>query len=233
MAEYLVEQFVLHSAPYRETSALVTSFSRELGKVRFVAKGVTSKNNKLKGLTQPFTLQSAKLFGERDLKTGVGLESLKSTLFLTGTQLYCGMYCNEILVRILPPEEPHPELFEYYHETLKYLQSDHTPEPVLRSFELYLLSLFGYEYDFFHDCISGQPVAEEGVYQFVTERGFMAVNNATGYSVFKGMQLLDIARQNWHSDSLRAAKQFTRQALLPLLGKKPLKSRELFSFPTN
>lgn len=233
MAEYLVEQFILHSTPYRETSALVTAFSRELGKVKFVAKGVTSKNNKLKGLTQPFTLQSAKLFGRGDLKTGVSLEMLKTSLFLAGKQLYCGMYCNEVLMRILPLEEPQPTLFDFYYETLKYLQSDHAPEPVLRSFELYILGLFGYEYDFAHDFVNQQPVHSSAVYQFVQEQGFRQTINGTGYSLFKGAHLLDIASQNWHSGSLNAAKQFTRQALLPLLGTKPLKSRELFSVPHN
>ena len=44
----------------------------------------------------------------------------------------------------------------------------------------------------------------------------------------KGQWINDMMAKLWQRDSLRTAKWITRQAFQPLLGDKPLKSRELF-----
>jgi DNA repair protein RecO (recombination protein O) len=40
--------------------------------------------------------------------------------------------------------------------------------------------------------------------------------------------LLQVSNNIWTANSLQCAKRITRMALSPLLGQKPLKSRELF-----
>lgn len=253
MAEFLVQQYLLHTAPYKETSALVTGLSMELGKVRFVAKGIRSEKNKYKGLAQTFTLLSTKLIGKGDLKSGVAMETLETTISLTGTALFCAMYCNEVLVRILPLEEPCPDVFKAYQLVLNGLSENNPPEPILRSFELFLLQELGAEYDFYYDCISNQRIDPALYYQFVLEQGFYACehfsdikspdtkspdinspgtkgpkSNGSKTKAFKGAELLAIAEQSWTPESLQAAKRFCRLALAPWIGRKPIKSRELF-----
>lgn len=65
-------------------------------------------------------------------------------------------------------------------------------------------------------------------YRYREEKGFMAsvvIDNST----FTGRHLKALdAREFPDVDTLRAAKRFTRMALKPYLGGKPLKSRELF-----
>ena len=65
-------------------------------------------------------------------------------------------------------------------------------------------------------------------YRYREEKGFIAsvvIDNKT----FTGRQLKALnAREFPDADTLRAAKRFTRMALKPYLGGKPLKSRELF-----
>ena len=231
MAEFLVEQFLLHAIPYKETSALVTGFSRELGKVRYVAKGVYGKSNKYKGLTQPFTLFSCRLQGNGELKSGFATEALARAVPLQGNALYCAMYCNEVLVRVLPPEEPNEELFAFYHETLQQLSQQNDPQPVLREFELFLLQEMGAAYDFYSDAASAEPVVPEYTYDFISEHGFTRAGRSSGQQQFSGEDLIAIGQRQWSSASLKAAKRFTRLALSPLLGNKPLKSRELFQKP--
>ncbi|BDX05532.1 DNA repair protein RecO [Planctobacterium marinum] len=231
MAEYLVEQFLLHATPYKETSALVTGFSRELGKVRYVAKGVYSKSNKYKGLTQPFTLFSCRLRGNGELKSSFATEALARAVPLQGNALYCAMYCNEVLVRVLPPEEPNENLFSFYQETLQRLSQQENPEPILREFELFLLQEMGAAYDFASDASSAEPVMTEYVYDYVPEYGFTRAGSSRRQQQFYGADLLAIGQQHWTPDSLKAAKRFTRLALSPFLGNKPLKSRELFQKP--
>ena len=228
MAEFLVEQYILHSTPYKETSALVTGLSREQGKVRFVAKGIRSEKNKFKGLTQSFSLLSTKLTGKGELKSGVAMEVLQPAISLTGIHLFCAMYCNEILVRMLAPEEPCPEVFERYQVVLSRLSAQAPPEPLLREFELFLLQEMGAAYDFLYDCISAEEIATGRYYQFYPEQGFALSKTRAGSNTYKGEDLIAISQGDWTAESLQAAKRFCRIALLPWIGKKPLKSRELF-----
>lgn len=103
-----------------------------------------------------------------------------------------------------------------------------TPEPALRRFELALLGHLGYGVNFTHCAGSGEPVDDNMTYRYREEKGFIAsvvIDNKT----FTGRQLKALhAREFPDADTLRAAKRFTRMALKPYLGGKPLKSRELF-----
>ncbi|MCC2605250.1 DNA repair protein RecO [Planctobacterium marinum] len=230
MAEFMVEHYVLHATPYKETSALVTGFSLELGKIRYVAKGVYGKSNKFKGLTQAFTLFSTRLSGNGELKSGYASEALHKPVALQGTALYCALYCNEVLVRLLPHEEPFETGFHFYQHTLQRLAKEPQAEPVLREFELFLLQELGSAYDFFYDALSNDPIAPEKSYDFVLEQGF-CLASATSKQAFLGEHILAIGQQNWSPQALKVAKYFTRLALSPYLGNKPLKSRELFQKP--
>lgn len=231
MSDYLVQQYLLHSTPYKETSALVTGLSRELGKIRFVAKGIRSEKNKYKGLAQSFTLLSTKLVGKGDLKSGVAMETLGASVPLQGPALFCAMYCNEVLVRVLPLEQPCPEVFDAYQTILNELASSDSQEPILRAFELFLLQELGASYDFYYDYLSHQPIESELYYQFALEQGFYLSGGVSQKLAFRGADILAMAEQRWTSESLKAAKRFCRIALAPWLGKKPLKSRELFTKP--
>ena len=85
-----------------------------------------------------------------------------------------------------------------------------------------------YGVNFTHCAGSGEPVDDTMTYRYREEKGFIAsvvIDNKT----FTGRQLKALnAREFPDADTLRAAKRFTRMALKPYLGGKPLKSRELF-----
>jgi DNA repair protein RecO (recombination protein O) len=129
----------------------------------------------------------------------------------------------------LQQETPFPELFFDYLNCLQALASTHgKPEPALRRFELALLGHLGYGVDFLHCAGSGEPVSDDMTYSYREERGFIAslvVNNRS----FTGRELHALCEREFpDADTLRAAKRFTRIALKPYLGGKPLKSQELF-----
>ena len=95
----------------------------------------------------------------------------------------------------------------------------------LRSFEKLLLEELGYGLDFRHDASSGEPIAEDAVYELDVLRGFVPGRRAEG---IKGELLLEIAEENFESAAVRqAAKKIFRLALGELLGPKPLTSRRL------
>ncbi|MBC3766860.1 DNA repair protein RecO [Neptunicella marina] len=220
--------FILHKREYRETSYLVDAFCVGQGKVSFVAKGVRSAKSGLKSLLQPFQPVELQFYGKHQLKNLAACESVGRSINLQGKSLYCGLYLNELLNRLLLSDYPCDELFEHYQQSLLQLAAGNDLEPVLREFELNLLQDLGYGFDFSADATQN-AIAPDGTYQWIAEQGFVPVYATQQLKhVFIGADLLAVAGFDWTASSMSAAKLLCRMALQPLLGSKPLKSRELF-----
>jgi DNA repair protein RecO (recombination protein O) len=153
-------------------------------------------------------------------------------LQLTGHQLFSAMYLNELLNRLLPKEVPHPELFLSYQQSLNWLASGGDIEPCLRQFEFLLLDDMGYGIDLTQEYEGGQTVESNVDYCLILESGIKRIDvsaqSAEGSNRFTGEALLQVSNNIWTPKSLQCAKRITRMSLSPLLGRKPLKSRELF-----
>lgn len=218
-----VPAFVLHARPYRETSALVDFFTPQ-GRLTGVLRGARSKRG---SLGRPFLLLEADWKGAAELKTITRLDAAGIPLLLAGTALFSALYLNELLVRLLPLEDPHPLLFARYLATLNALAAGEAIEPLLRGFEWQLLDELGYGFPL--DCDDhGQPVQPEGWYRWQVEAGLQPVQQLQS-GLFRGGDLLAMSRGDWSSPgSLAAAKRLMRQALAAHLGGRPLVSRELF-----
>ena len=221
--------FVLHARPWSETSLILDVFSEESGRVRLVAKGARRKRSNLKGALQPFTPLLVRWGGRGDVKTLTSAEAVSLALPLSGIALYSGLYVNELVSRVLEPETRFSELFfDYLHCIQSLAGASGTPEPALRRFELALLGHLGYGVDYLHCAGTGEEVSDEMTYRYREEKGFIASVVLDHYT-FTGRQLKALASREFpDADTLRAAKRFTRMALKPYLGGKPLKSRELF-----
>jgi len=221
--------FVLHARPYSETSLLIDLFTEGNGKIRLLAKGARSRRSQLKGCLQPFVPLLARWGGKGEVKTLRNAEAVSLALPLSGTMLYSGLYVNELLSRILDQGTAYSALFFDYLQCLQALASSTGSfEAALRCFELALLEQLGYGIDFLHCAGSGEPVTDDMTYRYREEKGFIASLIKDNFS-FTGKDLLALAQREFpDSDTLRAAKRFTRIALKPYLGNKPLKSRELF-----
>ena len=69
------------------------------------------------------------------------------------------------------------------------------------------------------------PLCADIFYDYIPAQGFHPSSNGQ----FSGRDLLAIASENFKEESTQqAAKRLMRFALAPLLGEKPLNSRELF-----
>ncbi|GAB2636676.1 DNA repair protein RecO [Vibrio panuliri] len=227
-SEGLQRCFVLHRRPYSESSLILDVFSEEYGRVTIMSKGARSKRSNLKGALQPFTPLLLKWSGNGSMKTLRQAEPISLGLPLTGINLYSAMYVNELIGRVLMAEVPMPGLFHDYLHALTELAQADNPEPALRRFELALLAAMGYGVDFLHCAGSGEPIDPTMTYRYRDQKGFIAsvrLDNLT----FKGDELIAISERRFITKpQLQAAKRFTRIALKPYLGGKPLKSRELF-----
>ncbi|MFC4701642.1 DNA repair protein RecO [Glaciecola siphonariae] len=240
MSRLQASGYVIHRRPYRETSMLVDFFTRQYGRISAVVKGArgAGKSDR-KSLIQPLQLLSFELSGRSQLKNLGLAEALHSPLKLDGNCLYSAFYLNELLIRAVPETEPMSLLFEQYQQSLLHLQSASTQadisntnngpdvEPILRDFELMLLQELGYLPDFEYSADTGEAIHPEGHYTFIAEQGFVACPAQQPFALL-GQDLIAIAHKRYESGARKAAKYICRQALLPIIGDKPLKSRELF-----
>ncbi len=227
----LVPGFVLHQRPYRETSALLEIFTPEQGRVGVVARGIRSPRSRRRGELQPFRALRLSWSERGELGTLTGVESTGPGFSLTGSALYSAFYLNELLVRLLTRNDPHPTLFEHYTQALEDLSGDASNiELTLRLFEKQLLQETGYGLLLDVDCESGEPVQAGRIYDYHLEAGPVGVAPDTRQGfLFPGSSLLALAQErNIDAAVLRDAKRLMRAALNLYLGGKPLKSRELF-----
>ncbi|WED22247.1 DNA repair protein RecO [Vibrio sp. JC009] len=220
--------FILNRRPYSESSLILDVFSEEFGRLSIMSKGSRSKRSNLKGALQPFTPLLMKWSGSGSMKTLRQAEPISLGLPLSGIYLYSAMYVNELLARVIENETPYPALFHDYLQALTELAQAENPEPALRRFELALLSALGYGVDFLHCAGTGEPIAPDMTYRYREQKGFIASVRKDNLT-FLGNELIAIAERRFMTkEQLIAAKRFTRIALKPYLGGKPLKSRELF-----
>ncbi|MDA9556330.1 DNA repair protein RecO [Vibrio sp.] len=229
MTEGLQRCFILHRRPYSESSLLLDVFSEEYGRLSLLAKGARRARSTNKAALQPFTPLLLKWSGKGSLKTLRQCETISLALPFSGILLYSAMYLNELLDRVLAPEVAIPHLFHDYLHALSELAQASNPEPTLRRFELSLLSALGYGVDFLHCSGTGELIDPKMTYRYRDQKGFIASVRHDGLLTFRGDELIAISEQRFQSaEQLQAAKRFTRIALKPYIGEKPLKSRELF-----
>jgi DNA repair protein RecO (recombination protein O) len=169
-------------------------------------------------------------FGGRSaLMTWNGFE-VESRHALAGSGLFSGLYLNELMLRVLRNDDPHPNLFAGYERTLVDLCAGVDPEAPLRRFEKLLLRECGYELTFDADAESGVELEPAASYRFTPDLGFTRCEEAVdGVRTFAGATLLSIHDDDYGEVRVRrAAKRILRRALEPHLGERPLVSRELF-----
>ncbi len=228
--------YLLHSIAFRDDKLLLDLLLPELGRLRAVARRPSKKQGGRSHWPQ-FALLSVQLTGRGELKTVRSLEEQQPALLFQGDFLFSAMYLNELICRIWPQDVGSDSLFDLYQHSIHALQAAQPHpgllQPVLRNFELALLSELGWPVDFMHDA-DGELLQQEAFYLWQPEAGFLRITShlaqAQGQSWqgWSGQALLAIGQQQWHDEALRAAKQLSRVLLKPLLGDKPLVSRSLF-----
>ena len=133
---------------------------------------------------------------------------------LRGRGLMCGFYLNELLLRLLPREDPHEALFDAYAATLKELSEGALFAGVLRSFEKRLLAELGYAPLLERDAAS-RPIDPEGLYVYEPERGPTPVTSARNdVLVIRGRTLLDVAADDYSSPATREEARALMRALI-------------------
>ncbi|PLC53819.1 DNA repair protein RecO [Pollutimonas nitritireducens] len=142
--------YVLHSAAWRETSLIVQVFTRSHGNMALVAKGAKRPYSVLRPVLTAFQPISLSWSGAGEVKTLTRAECV-GIRPLNGRALMSAWYMNELLLRLLPREDPHPVIYDAYDAALQQLagtrtegQPSRSAASALRRFEWMLLNETGY-----------------------------------------------------------------------------------------
>lgn len=233
-SESFVDAVVLHSRPFQEDNALCELFTVQHGRLAGVVKKVRGRKSSKKALIQPFQGVAVKWRGRGELKTLTHLEAASElSVFLQGKAALCGLYINELMVRLLRPFDPHPDLFVNYLRCLSALKEAENVELPLRIFESALLQELGYAPDWSCHSITGEPLEADSFYYYDPQQGIIDAplnpSPKVQTAIFLGASLLGIASQDYSDvTTLKEAKRLMRIALQAQLGGKPLQSRKLF-----
>jgi DNA repair protein RecO (recombination protein O) len=221
--------FVLHHYSYRETSLLLEVFTRLHGRLGLLAKGARRARSPLRTALIPFQPLIVSFSGRGELPTLSGAEPLASAPALGGNLLFCGLYLNELLLRLLHRHDPHERLFDSYAEALGQLSVNAHVEAVLRIFEKRLLEEIGYGLVLDHDVERGAPIQPEVIYRYQSEHGPVPNGPDREGIPVQGKSLLALAAERLEeAPVLQDAKNLLRALLARHLGGRPLLTRNLF-----
>ncbi|MCG8426650.1 MAG: DNA repair protein RecO [Chromatiales bacterium] len=217
----------MHRRPYSDTNLLLECFTAA-GRFPAIARVSTSSKSRTAGLLQPFTPLWIQWKGKGEVVSLYKYEQISQPYILKDNALLCGFYLNELLTRLLQRNDPFPDVFQAYSDTLEALAAGSEIDPLLRRFELRLLDNLGYGIDLRYTYDTGEPVEEDGYYTVAIEQGLSRADYQTEQTL-SGKTLLALSNDQELEPALwREARNFTRKMLNHYLGPTPLKSRELF-----
>lgn len=183
--------YVLHRYDWSESSVIVELFTRERGRVVVMAKGAKRPTSNFRPVLLPFQPLHV-LLGRAPTDEQAEVLALRSAEWAGGQPLLgagvllSGFYVNELLLKLLARQDPHPGLFDVYAQTLAALGAmDGAPgeadeSTVLRTFELMLLRELGVLPDLSIATLNAQPLLSDAPYTLQAELG--VVRAAQGLS---------------------------------------------------
>lgn len=233
--------FVLHSWDWSETSLIVELFTRERGRVVVAAKGAKRPYSQLRAVLLPFQRLSVQL-GRTPADEAAEVHVLRSAEWSPGptmpggAALFAGFYLNELLLKLLARQDPHPRLFDAYAGTLLAIRGadEVDVQLAMRAFELRLLRELGVLADLATETLTLQPVRPQQAYVLHAESGVVAGGRddaLPGATLVLAEEALAHDGIDALRDALRSATAAWRQPLRQLLqyhlGSPTLRTREV------
>ncbi|MGM9516519.1 DNA repair protein RecO [Roseateles sp. DB2] len=234
--------FVLHHYDWSETSLILDLFTREQGRLAVVAKGAKRPYSQLRSVLLPFQRLLVGLGkAARDERSETEVQTLRSAEWAGGhtlpggAALFAGYYLNELLLKLMARQDPHPRIFDAYAATLPLLREDEDQrsQAALRAFELRLLADLGLLPDLSMVTQTQRALEPERLYMLSAEMGVCSLSHEA--PAFGAMQLVQLQAALLHGsqaalqqacfDCLPSLKACLRGLLHYHLGHKPLRTR--------
>ncbi len=177
--------FVLHRYPWSESSLVLEVFTRHHGRIALMARGARRPTSNFRPVLLPLQPLRLDFGGESEVRSLKGADWVGGHVMPRGEALLSGYYLNELLMRLLARDDPHPALFDLYRQTVHVLATDTAPAmtSVLRAFELVLLRDIGLLPALDQQTLTLQPLVAEQVYALSAEGGLRQVSRGEEESV--------------------------------------------------
>ena len=212
--------YVLHHYDWSESSLILDLFTREQGRLAIAAKGAKRPHSQLRSVLLPFQRIHVSLGRVPSAEATSDVQTLRSAewagggAMLGGAALFSGFYANELLMKLLARNDPHPLLFDAYAQTLAALGGDEAlAQSALRAFELTLLRQIGLLPELNVVTLTQQPVHDAARYAVHPEAGVQAARSSDGE--LAGATLIGLEAALTHG-SLPALQQACGAALVEL-----------------
>ena len=267
--------YLLHQRPYQEKRALYYLFSQQFG----VIHGIGKKGAPLFEPLQLFatgkrdlkTFSQITLYQPEDASLDASQEDQieqddngtdttapdlnftkhepKNYQQISGQQQYAALYLNELLLKLLPIEDPMPLLWQYYQQSLLALKQPLSADELrlcLRQFEQYLFQELGFSLNLTQDNLQ-IAIEPNTLYRFLPEVGLMpmiqtaehddnirsdansnAYGNASAQALFSGNEVLAMEQAGITLSTLHSWARLHRHLIDHLLDYQPLQSRLLW-----
>ncbi len=165
--------YVLHRYDWSESSLILEVFTRHQGRIALVARGAKKPSSSFRPVLLPLQPLRLSFGGDAEIRNLRSAEWQGGHVMPTGEALLSGYYLNELLMRLLARDDPHPRLFEAYTATVQLLASpgSDTLQLALRAFELCLLREVGFLPALDLQTATLQPLEPSEPYVLVPEAG--------------------------------------------------------------
>lgn len=140
------DAFLLQAIAWSETSLIATLLTREHGLIAGIAKGAKRPYSVMRPILNHFHPLQISWSGQAEVKTITRAE-VSGMIALAPRYMMSAWYMNELVLRCLAKEDPHPGVYDEYLLALRLLSQAIDERVVLRRFEWFLLKEMGYGID--------------------------------------------------------------------------------------
>jgi DNA repair protein RecO (recombination protein O) len=182
--------YVLHRYDWSESSLILELLTRGHGRIAVVARGAKKPSSNFRPVLLPLQPLHVAFGGDGEIRTLRSAEWQGGQVMPTGDALLSGYYLNELLLRLLARDDPHPTLFDVYGATVRVLAGEQPQllQPALRAFELLLLREIGLLPSLDLQTATLAPLEPEGRYVLRAEGGLLEAEEPDGRISLAGAQ---------------------------------------------
>ena len=180
--------FVLHRYDWSESSLILEVFTRRQGRTALVAKGAKRPSSNCRPVLLPLQPLHLNYSADGEIGTLKSAEWAGGHVMPVGEALLSGYYLNELLMRLLARDDPHPALFDAYALTVASLTAPEEGtgsqgdwiQAVLRAFELVLLRQIGVLPALDAQTLTQRPLQDAAPYLLTAESGLREAQDEEG-----------------------------------------------------
>jgi DNA repair protein RecO (recombination protein O) len=182
--------FVVHRYDWSESSLILEVFTRNYGRVALVARGAKKPSSSFRPILLPLQPLRVAFGGDAEIRPLKGAEWVGGQVMPVGDGLLSGYYLNELVLRLLARDDPHPGVFDAYAAAVQVLASEHGEalQPALRAFELVLLREIGVLPVLDLQTLALTVLQPQERYRLVPEGGLVQAGESDGRPSLSGAQ---------------------------------------------